>query len=49
MHARLAVVGWAWPEIVGKFASDDVISTHALDALQQVFNVLCLFSTLIFA
>uniref|UniRef100_UPI003FA615AD light-harvesting protein XLH2 n=1 Tax=Tribonema minus TaxID=303371 RepID=UPI003FA615AD len=46
--AMLAVVGWAFPELVGKFASEDVTSTHALDALSQAdprfwtqFIILC--------
>ncbi|CAN0420462.1 unnamed protein product, partial [Phaeothamnion confervicola] len=33
--AMLAVVGWAWPEFFGRFASDDVTSSHGLDALVQ--------------
>ena len=31
----LAVVGWAFPEVFGKFNADDIQSTHALDALFQ--------------
>mmetsp|Transcript_5781 Transcript_5781/g.8672 ORF Transcript_5781/g.8672 Transcript_5781/m.8672 type:complete len:118 (+) Transcript_5781:564-917(+) len=31
----LAVVGWVWPEIFGKLASNDVTTTHALEAIQQ--------------
>jgi hypothetical protein len=33
--AMLAIVGWAFPEIFGKFAADDIQSTHALEALEQ--------------
>ena len=34
--AMLATVGWYWPNLVGKFASDNITATKPIDALFQM-------------